>query len=425
MVNKDRKALGDILGAGRLTIDAIAGVTDIAEGLHHAILSFGGVLDGGDAEREDAQRVDENAKQLNNKRTTGVSGLVYRSIRHINTWLGLGLDALIQRLTNTIANNQASPGRAAVVSVFNGILGDHLQRKGNPLAITMAFCRDGNALNATELVALLAEHKEIALFVHGLCMNDQQWTRRGHNHGELLATELGFTPLYLRYNTGLHTSENGRALAELMDMLGGCGGPDTAFYIVAHSMGGLVSRSAYHYGTAQGQRWPEQLRKIVFLGTPHHGAALERGGNWINVLLDSNPYSSPFSRLAKIRSSGITDLRYGNVLDEDWAIGDRFAMAGDQRRALSLPKLVDCYAIAATTSLDTYPVLNNMLGDGLVSVTSALGQHRDSRFNLNFYPDRQWLGRGLHHMDLLNDAGVYSVLKSFLEVAESEFRVIE
>lgn len=407
MTRKEQKVIGDVLGAGRLSVDAIAGVSDIAEGLHHAIITVGGVLS-----KDDLQTAEDGVPR--SKRTGGISGLVYRSIRQVNGLLGFGLDILIPRLTSKVTDNASAPGRAAVVSALNGVLGDHLQRKANPLAISMAFCRDGRALDNAALKALLADNKKIAIFVHGLCMNDQQWTRKGHNHGEALAAELGFTPLYLRYNSGLHTSENGRAFADLLAQLSDCGHADAEFYIVAHSMGGLVSRSAWHYGAAQKQRWLTQVQKIVFLGTPHHGAVLERGGNWIDVLLDSNPYSAPFSRLARVRSSGITDLRYGNVVDEDWGSGDRFRMAGDTRIPLSLPEGPECYALAATTSLDVHPLVNKVLGDGLVSVNSALGKHRDPLRQLAFKPGQQWLGTGVNHMALLNHPDVYQALKGFM-----------
>ncbi len=407
MMAEKQKLLGDVLGAGRLSVDAIAGVCDVAEGLHHAIITVGGLLGTEDGE------LDSLAAERP-KRTKGISGIVYRSIRQVNGLLGFSLDVLIPRLTDKVTDNQSAPGRAAVVSALNGVLGDHLQRKGNPLAISMAFCRDGKALAIEDLRVLLAGKQRIAIFVHGLCMNDQQWTRKGHNHGAVLADELGFVPLYLRYNSGLHTSENGRALADLMARLSDCGQANTEFYIVAHSMGGLVSRSACHYAATQGQDWLGRLQKIVFLGTPHHGAVLERGGNWIDVLLDTNPYSSPFARLAKIRSSGITDLRYGNVVDEDWNSCDRFEMVGDKRLPVSLPSGVECYAIAATTSVDAHPIVNNVVGDGLVTVKSALGRHNDPRFELSFMPERQWLGLGINHMELLNDAEVCGMLKLFL-----------
>ena len=50
-------------------------------------------------------------------------------------------------------------------------------------------------------------------------MNDLQWSRDGHDHGTALAADLGYTPLYLHYNTGEHISTNGRRLANLLESL--------------------------------------------------------------------------------------------------------------------------------------------------------------------------------------------------------------
>ena len=118
--------------------------------------------------------------------------------------------------------------------------------------------------------------------------------------------------------------------------------------LIGHSMGGLVARSACHYGAEAGHGWLAQLRRIVFLGTPHHGAPLERAGHWVDVLLGSTPYSRPFARLGQLRSSGITDLRYGHVLDTDWQGRDRFRRSPDRRTPVPLPAGVACFTVAAT-----------------------------------------------------------------------------
>src|SRR4030095_10668393 len=150
------------------------------------------------------------------------------------------------------------------------------------------------------------------------------------NQPSVLARELGFTPLYLHYNSGRHISTNGREFADLMEALvGQWPVPVEELVIMGHSMGGLVTRSACYYSALAGHDWLRRLRKLVFLGTPHHGAPLERGGNWIEILLGVSPSNAPFARLEKIRSAGITDLRYGNLLDEDWEGRDRFEHSAD------------------------------------------------------------------------------------------------
>jgi hypothetical protein len=156
------------------------------------------------------------------------------------------------------------------------------------------------------------------------------------------------------------------------------------------------------------------LQKLLFLGTPHHGAVLEKGGNWIDVLLGTSPYSAPFSRLGKIRSSGMTDLRYGNVVDEDWHGSDRFDLTGDQRMPVPLPEGVACFAIAATTSQDFNVLGEDLIGDGLVKVSSALGHHQNAELTLKIPESQQWVGQGMNHLDLLNHPAVYEMIKSWL-----------
>lgn len=119
--------------------------------------------------------------------------------------------------------------------------------------------------------------------------------------------------------SGLHIPTNGREFADLLEALITCWPvPVEELAIIGHSMGGLLARSAWHYGNAAGHDWSRHLNKLVFLGTPHHGAPLERGGNWVDIVLGASPYTAPFARLGRIRSAGITDLRHGYLLDEDW-----------------------------------------------------------------------------------------------------------
>jgi hypothetical protein len=190
--------------------------------------------------------------------------------------------------------------------------------------------------------------------------------------------------------------------------------PVDELVILAHSMGGLVARSACHYGESAQHAWRRQLRKIVFLGTPHHGAPLERGGNWIDAALDASPYTTAFARLGKMRSAGITDLRYGSMLDEDWAHGDRFARTRRKVLAVPLPAEVDCHAIAVSTASKAGGLTGKLLGDGLVPLASALGRHRDARRDLALPKSRQWIGYGMHHLDLLDNADVYSRIRRWL-----------
>jgi len=188
----------------------------------------------------------------------------------------------------------------------------------------------------------------------------------------------------------------------------------TELVLIGHSMGGLLARSACHYGAQAKHQWLRRLDKLMFLGTPHHGAPLERGGNWVDILLSSTAYSAPLARLGKIRSAGITDLRYGNLVDEDWHKRDRFARSGDRRVPVPLPEGVACYAIAASTGKSAGALPELLIGDGIVPLESALGHHDNPKLAIDFEPSRQWVAYGTHHLDLLNRPEVYAHVKRWL-----------
>lgn len=397
MTQESNNRATDLRGLSALTIDAVLGVTDIVESLHLTIA--GG--SGGDAPSD-------------KKRTSGITGLVYRNVRTVTQLVGSGLDVPLGRLSSAMGEDDSSPSREAALSAVNGILGDHLVARDNPLAISMKFRRDGQPLTKQTLAeAVQKSNGKLAIMVHGLCMNDLQWQRQGHDHGAALARDLGFEPLYLHYNTGLHISENGQEFSDLLESLVEQAAEPLELVIIAHSMGGLVARSACYYGEKTNHSWPTQLRKLLFLGTPHHGAPLEKGGNWIDVILGKTAYSAPFARLGKTRSCGVTDMRYGNVVDADWNGNDRFDSTGDQRQSVPLPAGVDCYAIAATTSKEFTMLGEDVIGDGLVMVSSALGHHKRAELVLSLPDTHQWVGRDMNHLDLLSHPDVYEKMKEW------------
>jgi hypothetical protein len=227
------------------------------------------------------------------------------------------------------------------------------------------------------------------------------------DHGEALASALGYTPVYLHYNSGLHTSQNGRELsAQLEQLVTHWPTAIEELSFVAHSMGGLLIRSAFHYAKQEGLTWPGHLKNIVFLGTPHHGAPLERAGNWVNTILGGMTYTRPFTTLGRLRSAGITDLRYGHVLDEDWHGHNRFHRKPDNRQPVPLPESVALYTVAATKAARRSALADRLIGDGLVPLNSALGHHDDERRKLLFSEDSQWIAYRMNHMDLLTSPEV-------------------
>ncbi len=401
MSRKNPVRPSDVQGASRLAVEAVTAVTDLAEAMHQTIT-----------------RRRKPGGPSTPAAASGIPGLVYGSVRGVTRLVGAAIDTAVAPLVPLLAGHHLSPRREAMLAALNGVLGDHLAATGNPLAIPMRLRRNGQPLVMSR--AALAEAMpqatgKLLVLAHGICMNDLQWHREGHDHGAALARDLGFTPVYLHYNSGLHVSTNGRALSDALEPLVREWPVSLEeLVILGHSMGGLVARSACHYGGLAGHRWLGQLRALVFLGTPHHGSPLERAGNWVDVVLGASPYSAPLARIGKIRSAGVTDLRYGNLLDEDWEGKDRFARAGDRRHPVPLPQGVACCAVAATAKSRAGRIAGLSPGDGLVPLDSALGRHRNAELALDFPENRCLIVSGAGHFDLLWRPEVYAQLREWL-----------
>ena len=398
MPRQDRSRVDDLRGATRLAVAATRSVTDLVEAMHRTIGGGPAVL-GRPLERP----------------TRLLTAPVYGGVRGVTRLVGAGIDLALARIAPLVGGKAPGPELEAVLAALNGVLGDYLAETGNPLAIQMRLRHDGQPLELDRpalRAALPTAGRKLLVLIHGSSMNDRQWNQKGHDHGAALARELGYTSVYLYYNSGLHISTNGRELSALLEQLvAEWPAPLDELVLVGHSMGGLVARSACHAAESAGHRWRRKLTRLVCIASPHHGAPLERGGSWVDLLLGVSRYSRPLARLGRIRSAGVTDLRYGNVLDEHWQGRDRFAPGADRRTPLDLPEGVECYAIAGTRARGPG---GRLPGDGLVSVDSALGRHRKPELTLDFPKAHQWIGFGMGHVDLLGRIEVYQTLRRWL-----------
>jgi pimeloyl-ACP methyl ester carboxylesterase len=377
---------------------------------------------------------------------SGISSLVFRTIYGANALTGRAVQALLRRVVPLMqsldgagekalgaipSTDHASEqlfAREAVLAALNGVLGDRLQASGNPLATPMTLRRI-NGLASVELDgSAVSVSPKVLVFVHGLCMNDLQWNN--YKDGRVLGghaqalSGLGYTPVYLRYNTGLHISENGQMLAgQMAQLVRRWPVKVEEISIVAHSMGGLVARSAVNCAR-QGAadvvgNWPALLKHLVFLGTPHHGAPLEKAGHWVDRLLGSTPYSRPFAAIGQLRSSGITDLRHGCVAAADWQGRERFGPKPGLRQPVPLPEGVACHAVAGVLASQRSALADRLLGDGLVTLPSALGQHADAHLALQFAKKSQRVFYGTSHMQLLDSPAVTRQLVQWLQAGTS------
>ena len=418
--------VADVQGLAQLATQGVLGVAGLAESVQGNVYKAVATPFG----RLGAKFIDA-APGSSGVKPRGVTGLVYGGLKGVTRLAGGTVNAALHKagpmITQRFGTAGSSPEREAVLSAINGVLGDQLLATANPLTITMSLRHEGKPLllDKTALGERLPHASgKVLVLVHGLCMNDLQWTTGSktdtrYNHADVLAQTLGYTPVYLHYNTGLHTSVNGQQFANLLEQLvNSWPQPVKELSLLVHSMGGLVSRSACHIAEQSGMAWRSKLKNIVFLGTPHHGAPLERVGNWIDRTLGSNLVTRPFAAIGQIRSRGITDLRYGHVLASSWQVDgqekDRFERSPDSREPLPLPAGVNCYTVAATTSGEASPLKDALIGDGLVPLKSALGQHDEAPHCLDFAPQNQWTAYGTSHMALLSSIAIGRKLLEWL-----------
>jgi pimeloyl-ACP methyl ester carboxylesterase len=317
---------------------------------------------------------------------------VYAAIHHGGGGLLDVAEALEKRVPPTPAN-AAPPSRLAsnLRSAINGAFGDHLADTGSVLAITMGLYQDGHpvALTRTALSQVWPHHGDrLCLFIHGLGCNEQCW--QADNESDATATDIPrrlaadtrYTCLELRYNTGLPIDDNGHQLSELLEELLAAWPQAVAeLLIIGHSMGGLLTRSAFAQGVAAGRTWPQKLRKVICLGTPHLGSPVERLGQLTTAALGLAPITAPLARFAAKRSQGIQDLRHGPGRHECTShVAWRF--------------------IGGSLSDDPESPLSKLVGDGLVTPESATAHEPDG--------DSRSVRLGsVGHMGLLNDARVY------------------
>ncbi|MCP5096329.1 MAG: hypothetical protein GY943_12325, partial [Chloroflexi bacterium] len=138
----------DLRGAGNLTINAILGITNIVESLHRTIA--------------DASETTDQSL------TTTVTGMVYQSVRTVTQLIGAGIDIPLAQLGTSLGETESLTHREAVLSALNGVLGDHLVARDNPLAISMQLRHDGKPLNEQQLSNLINQSNgKLAIMVHG------------------------------------------------------------------------------------------------------------------------------------------------------------------------------------------------------------------------------------------------------------------
>jgi pimeloyl-ACP methyl ester carboxylesterase len=407
-VTEARSATNELRALSRLAFDELSGIPAGIGQFHRGIAerAFWGVGPAG----WPVQAVHD-----------AVSRRVYAGLRQGASTIGRAADAALERrrVGEDLLVSATRPG-AALVGALNGLIGDTLERQGSELHQPAAVRVDGRPLTlepAPVEAAFPDATPRPVVFLHGLMETEFSWALgagpAGETYGSRLAADLGCTPVYLRYNSGRHVSENGQAVAELLEDLHAAWPVEIDdIALVGHSMGGLVARSACHQAAADGRAWVGHVRHVVSLGTPHMGAPLEQAVHATSAALHRLPETRPLAAFLRRRSAGIRDLRRGSLVDEDWRDCDPDALrAAACREVPLLEGATHCFVSATVTRSDRHPV-GRVIGDCLVLVPSASGRSRSRRIPFRS-EDGMHVG-GAHHFALLNHPAVYEQLCRWL-----------
>jgi pimeloyl-ACP methyl ester carboxylesterase len=407
----------ELRAAGRLGGYAVAGLTSRIEQVHRAVAGrvFGQLRAAG-----------APVRVIHDTIARGV----YLTIRGSATVAGAvsgEVAAQIGASRGSVGSAAGTPAGSLALSALNAVTGDRLGPGLAPLTIGMTVRAAGRDvdLTAEELAAAFPHATpRLAVFVHGLAANEDLWRWRSDGdqrvpYGERLRADFGYTPVYVRYNTGRHVSGNGRDLAALLDGLTAAWPEQVGELLLAgHSMGGLVIRSACHYGQQASAAWTARVRHVFYIGSPHLGAPLARAAGFAGWALGKAAETRPFVTMVNGSSGGIKDLRYGYVLDDDWVGCDLDSCLRDHRHDAPLLAGANHYVISATVTADPSSKVGAVVGDLLVQPTSAHGR-RGGIQHIGFGMEA---GRGLggmHHVDLLSHPAVWEAMRGLLQAPQS------
>ncbi len=320
---------------------------------------------------------------------------------------------------------------ARLLGALNGLKGDAIAVEYPELAFAMALRDHVNGGDVTPTRAgLWAAYPNatgrVAVFVHGLCETDRSWwdgAMRHHgepfvSYGSLLEADLGYTPAYLRYNSGLPIADNGRSLADLLDeVVDAWPVPVRDLVVIGHSLGGLVVRSACHHADLGGQRWVSLVRQVVCVGTPHLGAPLERGVHRAEPVLARIPDTRPLATLLRDRSAGVKDLRNGIFAADEYHGDDPDEYLSHRGREVPFVAGATYCFVGATITRDRHHPIGRLVGDLLVTYPSASGS--DHRRMIPFELEHGAHVGGINHFDLLNHPTVYEHLRRWLDPSDT------
>lgn len=305
-----------------------------------------------------------------------------------------------------------------LVAVLNGLVGDYLVRTRNGLATEMG-CYHGGVQIAVDREAFARCYPRatarVVVLVHGVMCDESIWVGEdGSDYGQSLARDHGFTPIYVRYNSGLPIADSGEALARMLEQLvQSYPIPIDELLLLGYSMGGLLLRRACHVAHGENHVWLSRVRRAIYVGTPHLGAPAERFGRTVVDLLQAinDPYTKLISDIGALRSAGVQDLGHAALRHEDRLRAPTLWPLADARHPLPLLPSLRHYLIAGSIAID--PRLGFLFGDAIVPIASAT--HGADPTGNPLPASHVRVLPGLSHVALAHHPDVYTQINTFLE----------
>jgi hypothetical protein len=189
------------------------------------------------------------------------------------------------------------------LSLINSFIGSYLEKENNPLAVEMGFYQRSKMI---DLEAPIEEQldfqlsNKVVIFVHGLSNLENVWSypptnqsttsilshyvdlcfektsREPEQHyGSKLNLDYGYTPLFLRYNTGISLDKNAQRFNRLLNKLfESYPNKIEELILVGYGMGGRLLSQTQHLADSNQAKWLPSLSRCLYLGKLNEGSLL-------------------------------------------------------------------------------------------------------------------------------------------------------
>jgi hypothetical protein len=308
---------------------------------------------------------------------------------------------------------------AGIRAAANALWGDEFERRSSPMHTELSI-RDTNGTPVTTDPAALNLSFErpttrLALLLHGLGKTERCWNTEATDDGNVtglpnMLEADGFTPVLVRYNSGIRVSDNGEALAALLEEITmNWPTPVDEIVLIGHSMGGLVARSSLYAGRSANHDWIDRVNHLVALATPHFGSPIEKGVHVASQVLTAGAATRSLGVFINGRSAGIKDMRHGTIHSTDNSEHPESSEGSHIVVAPPIRRIRQHHVVGVVTDSSSHP-FGFLVGDLVVRVNSATGVssagHIESA-NVRVFG-------GIDHLGLLHHASVHTQIREWL-----------